>query len=436
MPVTLRKMLPADLAEVLSVLARWNMAPVEATADVPDPERSRVEVANTFVAVDGPRIVGVGSYLMLSEGEAETASLAVHPDYLGAGVGYRLQKARLLEMRQRGVRRVRTEADRPQTIKWYINKFCYRVVGRNRKKHAFSLGGVDYWTVLELDLGEWAFRGRLIINAALTGVVPTKADNPSVPLTPREIAADALRVYRLGASMVHIHARDEDGLPTPRKEVFREIFARIRDACPDIVIVATTSGRRTRGLEERLEVLGLTGPDRPDMASLTLGSLNFSKEPSVNSPEAIQTLLATMLEAGVRPELEIFEPGMANYARLLVNRGLVGGRLYANIILGSLGTAAATPQDLLHIVSGLPEEVVWAATGVGRFAFGMQCAAMALGGHVRVGLEDSLYLDEDKAEPATNESLVGRVVRVAEALGRPLATPQEVRQILELGEPR
>jgi uncharacterized protein (DUF849 family)/GNAT superfamily N-acetyltransferase len=408
------------------------MAPVAASHEIPDPERSSVNVAHSFIALDAERVVGVGSYIMLSDTEAETASLAVDPDYVGLGIGYRLQRARLREMRERGVTKVRTEADRPQTIRWYINKFGYKVVGRNPKKHAFGLAGVDHWTVLELDLEYYSFLGKLIINAALTGVVPTKEQNPHIPLTPREIARDAKRVYELGASMVHIHVRDANGNHSHHKELYRETISRIRESCEDLIIVATTSGRRAKNVSERMGALELDAPYRPDMASLTLGSMNFPAEPSVNSPEDIGALLTQMQERGIRPELEIFEPGMANYSRFLVNRGLLTGRPYANIILGSLGTSSASPQNLMNIVEQLPEDTVWAATGVGRFSFGTQCLSMAMGGHVRVGLEDGLYMDGDKDELASNERLVARVRRVAEAMGREVARPKEVRRILGL----
>lgn len=150
--IQIRKMVPEDMAPVMAILAEWNMAPKPADADTPNPERSGIEVGNTFVAVAEDRIVGVGSYLHWDAETAETASLAVDPAYKGKGVGYRLQVARLKEMKARGYRRVRSESDRPETIQWYIRKFGYRETGVNPKKHAFSLADVDVWTVLELDL--------------------------------------------------------------------------------------------------------------------------------------------------------------------------------------------------------------------------------------------------------------------------------------------
>jgi predicted N-acetyltransferase YhbS len=150
--IVIRKMRADDKAGAMAVLSKWNMVPISASAENPDPERSSIDVENSFVAVHGERIVGIASYIMLSDTAAETASLAVDPYCKGDGLGYMLQAARLSEMHRRGVRLVRTETDRPETIKWYKAKFGYREMGRNKKKHDFSLFEVKEWTVLELDL--------------------------------------------------------------------------------------------------------------------------------------------------------------------------------------------------------------------------------------------------------------------------------------------
>ena len=150
--IQIRKMVPEDMAPVMAILEKWNMAPRAADEDMPNPERSGIDIGNTFVAVADLKIVGVGSYLHWDDETAETASLAVDPSYKGKGIGYRLQMARLKEMKEKGYRRVRSESDRPETIQWYMRKFGYRKTGLNPKKHAFSLEHVDSWTVLELDL--------------------------------------------------------------------------------------------------------------------------------------------------------------------------------------------------------------------------------------------------------------------------------------------
>jgi len=151
----IRKMLENDMPAVMNLLQKWNMAPIVPNDDVPDPERSSINVKNTFVALDADRLIGVGSYLDISKEIAETASLAVDPECKGMGIGFALQHARLKEMVTRGFEMVRTETDRPETIEWYIRKFGYRVIGRNPKKHDFSLKDINYWTVLELDLSSY-----------------------------------------------------------------------------------------------------------------------------------------------------------------------------------------------------------------------------------------------------------------------------------------
>jgi predicted N-acetyltransferase YhbS len=154
--ITIRKMREEDRPAVMEILGRWNMAPITPSPELPDPERSTIAADGTaIVATVGDRIVGVASYILHGEGQAETASLAVDPAWRGKGVGERLQAARLAALKARGVKYVRTECDRPEVVAWYCRKFGYRSVGTTPKKHPFSLAGVDHWTVLELDLSRW-----------------------------------------------------------------------------------------------------------------------------------------------------------------------------------------------------------------------------------------------------------------------------------------
>jgi uncharacterized protein (DUF849 family) len=267
----------------------------------------------------------------------------------------------------------------------------------------------------------------LIINAALTGMVPMRADSPFVPLTPREIIADARRCVDAGATILHLHARLPDGTPTYRSDIYREIFEGVREACPGVLISGSCSGRLHGEFWQRSQVLDL----QPELGSLTLGSLNFVKHPSVNSPEMIQRLALRMLDTGIVPEMEIFDLGMVDYAHYLIQRGLLKPPFYANILLGSLGTLAATPDNLCTVVRALPVGTIWAATGIGRFQFQINCLAIAMGGHVRVGLEDALYFDKDKREYANNAGLIDRIVHVAHAVGRTIATIDDVRKKLD-----
>lgn len=270
--------------------------------------------------------------------------------------------------------------------------------------------------------------GKLIIQIAPTGVIPTKDMTPHVPVTPDEIAEDTYRTYRRGVSMVHVHARDEQGLPTTRKDVFEEIFEKIRKKCPDIIICATTSGRFQSDPRERAEVLDLG----PEMATLSVGSVNFFDHPSINPPDTVAFLARRMHAKGVKPELEIFEPGFINTARHLTKRGIIHPPLHFNLLLGSLGSIPADFRDLGYLVESLPPGNTWSGAGIGRFQCQINAAAILMGGHVRTGVEDAIYFDHDQKILATNEALVERIGRIAGELGREIATPEEARKILGL----
>jgi len=272
----------------------------------------------------------------------------------------------------------------------------------------------------------------LIINAALTGVIPTREHTPHVPLEPDEIIADAVRCCDAGAAIVHVHARDRDGHPSYRADIFREIISGIRTERPNLMICATTSGRRYGAFDQRAAVLDLEGDAKPDMASLTTGSLNFPDGPSVNAPEIIERLAARMHERGIKPELEVLEFGMVNTAQLLIKKGLVSPPYYFNILLGSMHTTPATMLNLSALVESLPVNSCWAACGLGKFQLKINVAAVAMGGHVRVGVEDNIYYDTARKHLSTNVEQVKRIVRIAGELEREIATPAQTRQMLGL----
>ena len=273
----------------------------------------------------------------------------------------------------------------------------------------------------------------LTINVALTGMVPMKADTPHVPISVEEILEDAAACRELGAAMFHVHAREPDGTPTHRAEAFAPIIEGIRAIDPDIVVCATCSGRRTPDVDDRAEVLTLTGSAKPDMASLTLGSLNFAREASVNPPEVIRELARRMDAAAVLPEIEAFEPGMLAFATRLQSEGLLPDDLYVNVLLGNLGSAPASASMLAAFLAVMPPGAAWAVGGLGRFQLDATLLAMAAGGGVRVGLEDNIHFDRERTRLATNADLVRRVAALAELAERPLADPREVREILNLG---
>jgi uncharacterized protein (DUF849 family) len=275
---------------------------------------------------------------------------------------------------------------------------------------------------------------KLIINTALTGMMPTKRDTPHVPVTVEEIVQDAIACCRAGASIVHLHARDEQQRPSRNQEAYARIVGGIRESCPELIICVSTSGRlRDQAtFEERSQVLELDGDLKPDMASLMLGSLNFPGRTSVSTPQMIQGLARKMKERGIVPELEAFDMGMINTARVLIKRELIGEPFYFNLLLGSIFATPGTLFDLACMVKGLPLGAHWSAAGIGRFQLKMNMGAILMGGHARVGLEDNIYYDHARKEYATNERLVQRVVRWAHEIGRGVATPQEARAMIGL----
>ncbi len=273
---------------------------------------------------------------------------------------------------------------------------------------------------------------KLIINLTPTGMIPTKEMTPHVPQSPAEIISDVLDCAQLGISMVHLHARDEEGKPTYRKEIYAEIIRGIRAKAPELVIIVSTSGRTYGEFAHRSDVLDLEGNLKPDMASLTLSSINFNKIASVNSPDMIIKLAGKMKDKRIKPELEVFDLGMVNYAHYLIKKGLIDPPYYFNIILGNIAAAQAKMLHLGLIVSELPENSFWSVGGVGDLQGRMNALGIVMGNGVRVGVEDNIYYDEERTMLATNRKLVERVVSFAGAMGRQIATPKETREALKL----
>jgi len=272
----------------------------------------------------------------------------------------------------------------------------------------------------------------LVINAALTGMVPRRREHPAVPEQPDEIALDAAACIAAGCSNLHLHARDLAGEPAVARAIYADIIRRVRALSPDVVICVSTSGRLHRAFEERSDVLGLDDDLRPDLASLTLGSLNFPKHASVNEPAMIRRLADAMNERDIVPELELFDLGMLDYAHYLIGRGVLRPPFVFNLLLGSLGTLGASAENLAMLVRRLPAGAYWQAAGIGRAQWPINALGVTMGGHVRTGLEDNLYMDAGKHDPATNARLVARVAALAAAVGRRLATPADVRRLIGL----
>lgn len=273
---------------------------------------------------------------------------------------------------------------------------------------------------------------KLIINAAITGMVPTKKDTPHVPLRVDEIVKDATACCRAGASIIHLHARDADGAPTYKKEIFAEMIGGLRANCPDVIVCVSTSGRVHNTFEKRSQVLELEGELKPDLGSLTMGSLNFPNQASINTPEMIENLALKMKDRGIAPEIEVFETGMIYAAKVLMKRGVLVAPFYFNLLLGSVFSAPATLFDLSHMVISLPSDVHWGAAGIGQFQLKMNFAAVLMGGHVRVGLEDNIYFDYKRKTLATNPMLVERAAKFGQEVGREVASPREAREMFGL----
>jgi 3-keto-5-aminohexanoate cleavage enzyme len=269
---------------------------------------------------------------------------------------------------------------------------------------------------------------KFILNFAPIGMIPTKEMTLHVPVTPEEIIKDVLSAADLGANMVHIHARDaETGQPTHRKEVYKEIIRGIREKANPPVICVSTSGRVANDFEKRAECLDLVGELKPDFASLTLSSLNFNKEASVNSPEMIQRLALKMLENGIKPELEAFDVGMINYAKYLIHKGLLKPPYYFNLIVGNIACAQASLLHLGLMINELPEGSIWSVGGVGDSQLQANVLALTVGGGVRIGIEDNIWYDAGRTVLATNCSLITRIINIAKDLGREPYHPDELR---------
>ncbi|CDF57258.1 3-keto-5-aminohexanoate cleavage protein [Thermobrachium celere] len=268
---------------------------------------------------------------------------------------------------------------------------------------------------------------KLIITCALTGAEVTKEQNPAVPYTVEEMAQSAYEAYKAGASILHIHVREDDGTPTQSKERFKVILDAIREKCPDAILQVTTGGAVGMSDDERLAPVEL----RPEMATLDAGTINFGDEVFVNSFPSLINFAKKMKEFNVKPEIEVFDRGMVENAKRLLKMGLLEAPLHFDFVLGVPSGMPADIDSLTYMVRSLPEGSTWTVAGIGRYQLPMAVYAILLGGHVRVGLEDNIYYNKGELAKS-NAQLVERVVRIAKELGREIATPQEARRILNI----
>lgn len=272
----------------------------------------------------------------------------------------------------------------------------------------------------------------LILNLTPTGMIPTKAMTPHVPVSVSEIVEDVHRCAEIGITMVHLHARDDQERPTHKADVYGRIVEGIRRHSPELVLCVSLSGRTVQELALRAEPLCLEGPLKPDMGSLTLSSMNFPGQASLNPPDVVRGLAEEMLRRRIVPELEIFDLGMANYAKYLLSKGLLEPPLYANVFLGNI---AGAQLDLAHaglMLRDLPSGTLWSMAGLGDVQLPANLLGIAMGGGVRVGLEDAIHMDASRRILATNAALVERIHALASRAGRKVMSPGELRRRLSM----
>ncbi|NVO15781.1 MAG: 3-keto-5-aminohexanoate cleavage protein [Rhodoplanes sp.] len=298
---------------------------------------------------------------------------------------------------------------------------------------------------------------KLIVTAAITGGVHVPSLSPYLPSTPDAIVEQAVGAAHAGAAVVHIHARDpKDGRPSSDVALFRQIAAAIHDRC-DAAICVTTGGGLGMSPEERVKPIGVL---RPELASLNAGSMNFAIHPLAdkiktplheweipylqstedlifpNTFRSIKVFTKAMHAAGTKPELEIYDVGMINNVKYLLDTGVLKAPLYIQFVLGILGGIPATPENLVFMVETArktlgAENFVWSCCAAGRAQLPLTCVAMALGGNVRVGLEDNLYLGPGRLAQSSAEQ-VAAIIRIATELSLEIATPDEARRSLGL----
>ena len=283
----------------------------------------------------------------------------------------------------------------------------------------------------------WGNEQKVIITAALTGVAADRKQCPAIPYTPEEIAEEAYRCHRAGAAVAHIHARNGDGSPTHDVKVYRAILEKVRAKCD--IIVNFSTGAIGIPKEERIAHIKNL---KPEIGALNMGSMTYAKYSAKkkefvfdfvfeNNFATITYFLKTMNEAGVKPELECFDTGHINNIHPLLHQGILKQPLQFSFIMGVLGGIAPTVENLAHQVRQIPTDSTWEVIGISHEQWRMVAAALALGGNIRVGLEDNFYVAPGRTAKS-NAELVEKAVRMTHDQGREVATPAEARRLLSL----
>ncbi|NPC49246.1 3-keto-5-aminohexanoate cleavage protein [Corallococcus sp. AB004] len=271
----------------------------------------------------------------------------------------------------------------------------------------------------------------MVLTAALVGAETTREQTPYLPITAEEIAEDAAKCREAGAAMVHIHVRTAEGKPSQDAELFRAAIRAIRKRT-DVLVQVSTGGAVGMGVDERCGGLTLTGADKPDMATLTTGTVNFGEEVFWNPRPLVRDIAKRIKSIGLKPELECFDVGMIDEARYLAKEGLVELPAHFDFVLGVPGTLQARPEVLDFMIASLPEGSSWTVAGVGRQQLPFVEEAAKRGGNARVGLEDNIYLSKGVLAKG-NFELVAEAAKRARAAGREIASPEQARQLLRLG---
>ena len=271
---------------------------------------------------------------------------------------------------------------------------------------------------------------KLIITAAICGAEVTKEQNPAVPYTVEEIVREAKSAVDAGAAIVHLHVRYDDGTPTQSRDLFQECEEAILKECPNVILIPSTGGAVGMTPDERLQSTDTT--PLPEMATLDCGTCNFGDEIFDNTMPTMRAFGKRMMERGIKPEYECFEMGHLDTILTMARKGEVpGAPMQFNFVLGVPGCTPATVDNLCWLVKNIPAGSTWTATGIGRHAFTLAAPTIVMGGNVRVGFEDNLYLERGVLAKSNGE-LVDKVVRMAKLLGRPVANSDEAREILGL----
>ncbi|QWC00038.1 3-keto-5-aminohexanoate cleavage protein [Mycoplasmatota bacterium] len=271
---------------------------------------------------------------------------------------------------------------------------------------------------------------KLIITCAISGAEVMKEHNPAVPYTVEEMVDAAKEAYHAGASIIHLHARLDDGTPTQDKERYKEIIKSIHKECPELIIQVSTGGAVGMSVEERSDVLNL----KPEMATLDCGTLNFGgDEIFINTENDIIYFAEKMNHLNIKYEMECFEKGHIDMTKRLIKKNVIKKPFHYSFVLGVVGGMTGEERDFMFLKDSLPEGSTYSVAGIGKYEFSLAELAIKYGGHVRVGLEDNIYIEKGVLAKS-NADLVKKIAKIAKMNNREIATTSETRRILGMEE--